>query len=128
MRAIALPVLFAMLALAGVASARPSAPPSGEPAAGPDYIVNPEWAPVRQSELNLYRPVDAPTPGGAIVDCKVKADGRLTDCKTVEATPAHVNYEYAGPLAVQRLFRLKPTQPNGTSVEGKRVRVTVTWR
>ena len=102
------------------------------PAPTPDdagYIANPDWAaPIRQSELDLYRPIDAHDPGGAIIDCGVKADGHLVDCKTVEVKPTGVHYEDAARLVAMRLCRLRPTLPDGASVAGTRVRIAVIWR
>jgi hypothetical protein len=111
--------LTSVLLIAGAATASDSA----------EYIQTPDWA--RQpsaSELDLYRPIDAPTPGRAVVDCTAKADGHLIDCRAVEAQPMGVNYEFAGPRAVERCFKLKPTLADGRSVAGMHVLVTVIWK
>jgi hypothetical protein len=111
------------------AQAQPTTASNGLASPGPEYIVNPEWSsPVRMSEVNLYRPIEASTPGGAVEDCAATADGHLVDCRTVEAKPKGVHYEDAGRLVAERLYRLKPTLPDGQSVAGKRVRFAVVWQ
>ena len=123
--------IFAIVGAAALACAT-TAGAEVAPAPTPDdagYIPNPDWAmAIRQDELDLYRPIVAHNPGGAIVDCAAKADGHLVDCKTVEVKPTGVHYEDAARLVAMRLCRLKPTLPDGTSVAGKRVRITVIWR
>jgi hypothetical protein len=100
--------------------------------AGPEYISSPDWAKTpRDSESYKYQPevaVSQGVPGKVVVDCAARADGRLVDCKTVRAEPMGYYYEFAGPLVVSRLFQLKPTLPDGRSVSGMRVVVTVSWK
>jgi hypothetical protein len=104
-------------------------PQGGTPPGGVEYINAPEWASKPQaSDLAPYRPIDASVPGGAMVDCAARADGRLVDCKTTEVRPSGSHYEFAGPLAVERLYRLKPTLADGRSVSGMHVVVTVVWK
>jgi len=106
-----------------------TAPQGSTASSGPAYINVPDWASKPQaSALALYRPIDAQVPGGAVVDCAARADGRLVDCTTKEVRPSGLHYESAGPLAVERLYRLKPTLADGRSVAGMHVVVTVIWK
>ena len=100
--------------------------------AEPQYISSPEWASKpNDNDLSPYRPEHAyrdGVPGGAIVDCKAAADGTLDECKVSKAKPQGWQYEIAGPRAVSRLFKLKPTLPDVRSVKGMHVLVAVIWK
>ena len=103
-----------------------------QPNPNAEYIHDPVWArSATSNDLAPFQPERAHragVTGGAVVDCAAKADGSLTDCKTLKVAPAGWEYELAGRIAAARLFKLKPLLEDGRPVSGMRVIVPVIWK
>lgn len=64
--------------------------------------------------------------GRAIIVCKVKTNGTLEDCRVDSESPEGMGFGQAA-LRVSKLFKMKPTQKDGTPVEGRTIRVPIAW-
>jgi TonB family protein len=58
--------------------------------------------------------------------CRVKADGTLSDCFTLFEAPEGYGFGRAT-LDAAQYFRMKPTTPDGKSVEGGMVDIPIRW-
>lgn len=64
-------------------------------------------------------------PGGAVLFCRLKADGRLTACEVVAEAPTGRGFGAAA-LKLVPLYRMNLPQ-DGSSLEGETVRIPLTW-
>ena len=64
-----------------------------------------------------------PTPGTAVMDCRVVADGHIDDCKLISEEPAHCEYG-AAILRLAPDFRTSGLRANGRPIPvGTRIRL-----
>lgn len=100
----------------------PPAPPPPAPGADPMLIVNPTWA--RQvlpefPERAMARGIES---GRVELECQVQPNGSLTDCRTVDESPADAGFGQAA-IAAARRSRVSPRTVDGAPA-GARVRWT----
>jgi hypothetical protein len=107
-----------LLALAGPALAAPN-----------EVVTNPVWTdkPDGGQMAGAYPDNTHQASGRATLQCRVKADGRLTGCKVLAETPAGLGFGKAT-VTLGRYFRMEPIGQDGKPVGGKLVRIPIVWR
>ena len=65
--------------------------------------------------------------GEAVIRCKVKLDGTLTDCTIIREAPPGYGFGRAT-VEAARYFKMTPKTADGTSVEGGVVTIPLNWR
>lgn len=112
-----------------VAETAPTAFPPAEQLEGA-VISNPQWIerPRGADLVELYpaRAVRAGREGRVVLDCIVRADGRV-QCSVESEDPPGFGFGEAS-LRASRLFRMSPQLEDGKPSEGGRVRVPITWQ
>jgi protein TonB len=107
-------------ALQGAELTEPSKPSE------PFVITAPPWRNRATGEdVGRVYPRDALRKGieaRATVECRVAADGRMSDCALVSVEPAGLGFEEAA-LKLTPRFRMHLTTPDGTSVVGGTIRM-----
>lgn len=92
----------------------------------PLVITAPPWRSRATGEdVGRVYPRDALRKGveaRATVECRVAADGRMSDCVVVAVEPAGFGFEEAA-LKLTRRFRMHLTTPDGASVVGGTIRM-----
>lgn len=63
--------------------------------------------------------------GTVVLDCTVRADGRL-NCTVASEDPPNWGFGEAS-LRVARNFKVRPQLANGVPTEGGRIRVPIRW-
>jgi TonB family protein len=105
-----------------------AAPPSAK--SSERIITNPDWA-IRpeKSHMTLYWPAGAAIAhvgGHVLLDCQVKANGRLTHCKAAEESPKGWGFGDAA-IYMAGGFQMKPMTIDGQSVAGAHVRIPINF-
>lgn len=62
--------------------------------------------------------------GGAVVECRAEADGRLSSCRAVAETPQGAGFGEAA-VRMASALRLQPNDADGRPVAGRRYRTTI---
>lgn len=107
--------------------------PAGSTAPNPPAaVVNPSWKrmPTADELARLYpsQALAERLSGEAVIKCKVKPDGTLTDCTIIRETPAHWGFGRAA-VAAARYFKMTPPETaDGTPVAGGTVIVPLKWQ
>ncbi len=113
-----------VLLAAGAVQAPEQVEPPGK--AEPFLITAPPWRNRATGEdVGRVYPRDALRKGieaRATVECRVAADGRMSDCALVSVEPAGLGFEEAA-LKLTSRFRMHLTTPDGTSVVGGTIRM-----
>jgi len=90
-------------------------------AAPKSIITRPDWAkrPTGDEMAAAYpqRAMDEGKAGRAVLNCNVKADGSLVDCKAINATPKGYGFDEAA-IALSQTFLMKPKTIDGQAVDG----------
>jgi TonB family protein len=109
------------------------APPAHAPATprtGPAIISNPDWERMPDGDqlADLYPDLarEFGVFGKARIQCRVLADGRLSDCFVLSEAPAGFDFGDAT-LRAARYFKMRPKTINGRPVEGGTVIIPITW-
>lgn len=93
-------------------------------------ITNPQWLERPEgtdlAELYPTRAVRSGRGGRVVLDCVVRADGRV-QCSVASEDPPGFGFGEAS-LRASRLFRMSPQLEDGKPSEGGRVRVPITWQ
>jgi len=91
-------------------------------------IVKPDWAikPKGADLVDVYptEAVKAGIGGAATISCAVSVQGRLTDCKVLDETPAQAGFGEAA-LKLSERFQMKPLSRDGHPVSGGTVRIPI---
>lgn len=107
---------------AGQGGPRPPEPPRAH------TIENPHWLarPTPEQLAGFYPPraLDDGISGQAILDCKVTAQGQLTQCAVSGETPPGRHFGEAA-LKAARIFRMSPKTEDGQPVEGGTVHIPI---
>jgi TonB family protein len=98
------------------------------PAPAAPVVVKPDWVakPTGVEFADAY-PADAlkaDLDGAATLACAVSLEGRLTDCKVADETPAQAGFGEAA-LKLSERFQLKPMSRDGQPVAGGRIRIPI---
>jgi TonB family protein len=88
----------------------------------PDWAIKPKGADL----VDVYPPeaVKAGIGGAATISCVVSVEGRLTDCKVLDETPAQAGFGAAA-LKLSERFQMKPMSRDGHPVSGGMVRIPI---
>lgn len=118
-----------LLALALAADPQAGGAESSPPPA-PPLITKAEWV-SRPSAADMARvyprvAMRKQISGQARLVCRLKADGRLTDCEATEETPAGMGFGEAS-LKLAAFFRMAPSDSAGPSLEGGTVMIPLVW-
>lgn len=92
--------------------------------AGPRIVRGPTMG-----ELRALHPREAfqRRLGGKVqLDCTLRADQRLTNCRVASETPQGLGFGQAG-LAAAQYFRFRPGTRDGHPIDGANIRVGVEW-
>jgi TonB family protein len=91
---------------------------------------SPDWQrmPDTDGMMRLYpkAALDANVSGKTMAECRVKADGTLSDCFVAFEAPQGFGFGRAA-LAATKYFRMKPMMLDGQAVDGALVRVPINW-
>jgi hypothetical protein len=103
---------------------------AGEPASeSAPTLEKPDWVRRPGPDGSIIYPAKASkaeVSGRTVMVCRAMASGLLEGCWIKSEEPAGYDFGKAM-LAVAPQFRLRPTLPDGTSVKGYTVRVTMNW-
>ncbi|MBI1250768.1 MAG: TonB family protein [Alphaproteobacteria bacterium] len=106
----------------------PPAPPPAPPA--PPVITSPQWLerPNARDFERFYpsRALERERQGRVVLDCVVRADGRI-NCSVSSEDPSGWGFGDAA-LRISERFRMSPQTVNGEPTEGGRVRVPIQFR
>lgn len=95
---------------------------------GPMVITKPDWIhkPSGEDVSRFYPPMALRLErnGGALVSCTVVVDGSLRDCVVSSESPLNMGFGKAA-LAMAPLFKMRPVQVDGHSIEGSMVQIPV---
>lgn len=110
----------------------PDAAPAVEPTPKPPSVIaNPSWVrqPTGQQLMRAYpdRAINAKVSGSASLNCAVRADGNVGDCRVVDETPGGYGFGRAA-QDLSRYFRINPRTVNGQAVDGARVNIRLQFR
>ncbi len=96
----------------------------------PDIITNPQWIerPSGRDFAREYpsRALERGREGRVVLDCVVRADGRI-NCTVVSEDPSGWGFGEAA-VRISRSFKIAPRLENGAPAEGGRLRVPITFR
>jgi protein TonB len=116
--------LAAVLLLAPAVAAADPASGAAALAGGSASYINPHWAavPAKRMYMSAYPPaaLQAHTPGRAVLDCAVAADGSLADCAIVDESPGGQGFGDAA-LKLAPLFKLNPDSAPAGQLASSRV-------
>ena len=108
--------------------APPQPPSDAKPAA---VVTNPQWIrrPSGGDFANFYPPdsLRAGVDGHSSMECMVKNDGTLTDCRVISETPPGMGFGMAE-LRLASRFKMRPKTSDGHSVFGAKVVIPITWK
>jgi protein TonB len=109
----------------------PSPPPPAPPAPpAPPRIDNPQWIerPTGRDFERFYPPraLEREREGRVVLDCTVRADGRIS-CAVASEDPPNWGFGEAA-VKISQSFKMSPRLENGQPSEGGRVRVPITFR
>ena len=97
----------------------------------PAMIDNPDWGrqPTLEDMAQYYpdRAQRTETNGSAVIECTVRGNGTLEGCIVVRETPENYGFRDAA-LKLARIYRMRPRTLDGVVAEGRKVRVTITFR
>ncbi|TPW03330.1 MAG: periplasmic protein TonB, partial [Alphaproteobacteria bacterium] len=106
----------------------PPPPPAPTPPAPPQitaasFIERPNG----RDFANEYpaRAMEREKTGSVVLDCTVRADGRL-NCVVASEDPPNWGFGDAS-LRIARRFKVRPQLANGVPTEGGRIRVPIRW-
>lgn len=118
--------MLSMFAAAMLQAAPAAASPQVAPAPQPRVLTAPDWVrrPDAQDFAEHYprAALRQNKPGRAVMNCLVKADGALDDCKVTEEFPADLGFGEAT-LKMAKYFRMRPMTKDGVPVDGGSVRI-----
>jgi hypothetical protein len=113
----------------GAGPAAPAALDAGAAAADPSLIKRPDWA--TQPDGDTYGRIfpDRAISHGVmrattVMDCQVRADGRLDPCTLTSETPPGYGFG-AATLRIAVYFKMKPTDRDGVPTAGRHVLIPV---
>jgi protein TonB len=93
-------------------------------------ITNPDWArkPNGDDMAQYYptRAMDLGKEGSVTIKCTVNAKGTLDSCSVLSETPADLGFGAAS-LRMSKLFKMKPKQADGKSVDGGEITIPIRW-
>jgi TonB family protein len=110
-------------------AARPAARSAGAAAADPSLIKRPDWA--REPDGDDYGRIypdraisHGVTLANTVMDCQVRADGRLDPCTIKSEAPPGYGFGAAA-LRIAVYFKMKPTDRDGAPTAGRHVLIPV---
>lgn len=103
----------------------------GAATAAAPTIVDPDWQHrPNADDVSKYYPkaaMKADLAGRAVVKCSVGVDGRLSDCRAEDVTPADAGFAEAAVALAQDVMRMRPQTRDGQPVAGGTVSVPLTF-
>jgi TonB family protein len=101
-------------------------------AASPVRVIgNPDWVQKPTGdEMAKYYPKaasDAGKEGMAVIDCRVRADGTLRNCKVKKQNPAKYGFGEAA-LKISTIFRMRTKDEHGRSTVGAGVTIPIAFK
>jgi protein TonB len=62
-----------------------------------------------------------------MIKCTVNAKGTLDNCSVISETPDSLGFGGAS-LRMSKLFKMKPKQADGQSVDGGEITIPIVWK